>query len=431
MEQLFFPTSDFLMVDTNATNLHKAKVPINIGMELAARNFKADMCHWKDTIDIGKYSTIGFSVVWPMFALNIYPFLKRHKIESLKERRDKDAPAILIGGQGAMGIPGTLSEIANYVYPGEIGDPLTFKNGFFREPELISPPVIKNGKAIIEITRGCKYRCKFCVYAHRLGGPYREKSIGLVREQIDYCLSKDIDNILFRTINLPGYKWFDELRELAIKNHIYQGWGDITVKEADKIIPYLAKMRITQAKMGVESFDENTRKEIDKYFSDDCLDHVIEETLLQCHMIHLYLIYGLPGDNYDNWIKWVYRLDKIRKTIPHPVRIVFSITNFMPTPGTPMENCPDINYEDREEFQRRWVGACRDAGFYSKEWDVKTGNDFGHFGRSELPHKVIMHLWRGHSNITDAILAVKAGVGRYIRRPQAEAFLKAIEGDLR
>lgn len=426
MEQLFFPTSDYLLVDTNATNLHKAKVPINIGMELVAREFKADMCHWKDTVDISEYSTIGFSVIWPMFALNIVPFLKRHKIEPLKRNRRKEAPAIMVGGQGAMSIPDTLSELVDYVYPGEVGEPLVYKNGFFREPEIISPPIIKDGKAIIEITRGCKYRCNFCVYAHRLGGPYREKDIGLVKDQVDYCLSRGIENILFRTINFPGYRWFNEIRELAIRNHIYQGWGDITIKEADKIIPHLKTMRITQAKMGVESFDEETRGRIDKYFSDDYLDYVIEQTLLQCSMIHLYLIFGLPGDNYDNWIKWVYRIGEIRKHISHPVRIVFSITNFMPTPGTPMEDCPDIDFAERADFQKRWVEACRDIGLFPESWDLRKGNDLGHYGRSELPHKVIMHLWRGHQNITEAILAVKAGVGRYIRESQAKAFLKAI-----
>ena len=407
-----------LIVDTSAQPQKKTR-PANLGMILAAKAMHADTCHWKDYIpNIKQYNTIGFSVIYPLYVLNIAPFLKRHNIPPKKiNRKYYD---LIVGGKGGTNIAGALNNIAT-TFKGEAEGNYTDENGWKWMKELTSPPVIYGNKAIIELTRGCKYKCRFCEYAHVTGGPYREKPLNLLKKQLYFCKGKQIS---IRTANIAGYSQLFELVQLVKQLNVYVPWGDIAIKDAHNILPLISTMRIKNPKIGVESFDENTRKTIGKHFSDDMLRNTINELMKQCSIIHIFLIYGMPNDNYSKWFEWVYTLANMRKQFKHPIRINFNITNFNPTPGTPMQNDPWVNFQNKKYFLKEWINTCKNAGFYKQTWNVKPGNDFGYHGRNEGNYKLIMMLRTAGPILTDKIInTFPNGVERSIRGNKAWRFV--------
>jgi len=378
---------DVLLVDTfPATRVHKNPDNlINIGLEYAATAMNADVIHWKETVDISKYRLIGFNVMYLTYTLNIAPFLRRHKVGILRDERDSHE--IIVGGPGATNINNALGNIVDSTFYGEIDGHFHDDSGFHRSLVIDSPAVMKGSGAVVEIARGCKHRCTFCEYGHVLGGRYREKDIELVKSQVLQC-SKRTKNITLRTANLAGYSELDELLGFCVKHKISQRWSDVAILDAEKILPWMKALHLYTPKIGVESFDEATRKAVGKGFDDEYLEEILKEVLSKCSTIHLYLIYGLPNDNYENWFLWAERLAKLREQFSHKIRIDFSITNFSPCPGTPLSHAPQIDFAKKAKFLERWVTTLKSLGFYKADWEVKPGNDFGRFGRKQLSHEM-------------------------------------------
>ncbi len=388
MEQLYFelpspPPSrrTTLIVNTLPPHLHKKSVS-NFGLDIVAREMNADVCWWRDTVPhIEQYHTIGFSVIYVMYVLNIAPFLKRHSIEPWRDRRDK--PRIVFGGQGVSNLDGIMDPLGD-TFKGEIEGDLT-KDGWLWASTLKSEPEIGKDRSVVEISRGCKYRCKFCEYGHVTGGPYREKAIGLIKDQLTEGVTYGTKRITLRTANLAGHTDLDELLEHCLKYKIYQGWTDISLKDAGRIMKWLKPLNITAPKIGVESFDEATRMNVcgsAKSFTDDYLEEVIAKLMENCNLIHLYLIYGLPGDNYKRWYEWVKKLSKMRDSYSHNIRVDFSITNFNSCCGTPLSDASLLDFNHKREFVVQWITAMKEVGFYKAHATMGRGSDYGRHGRT-------------------------------------------------
>jgi hypothetical protein len=274
-----------VLVDTMPTNLHQRHV-INIGYEYVAKILNADRVNWRKGIPAGKYDTVAFNVNYPMHVLNIAPFLRRNGIPALKSERRNHK--VIIGGPGAVNLKGALDPIADEIFLGELDGDYTDHKGWRRLSQLHTPPVIKNGRGVIEIARGCTHRCKFCEYSWVLGGKYREKPFPLVKKQIEDVRSQGIKKICLRTSNTASYYRLDDLMEISKYYHIYQGWADIALLDAERILPWLEPLKILHAKVGIESFDERTiviqKKKcmFEIYFSLLTLCHIERSDTCEC-----------------------------------------------------------------------------------------------------------------------------------------------------
>ena len=451
------------IIDTTPKNL-RAKGSVNLGYELVAEAIGADKFHWSDTININKYDAIWFNVYYPTNIFNIAPFLTRNGLSPYRTERNKTGktrPMILAGGQG-VGTNGLLYDIADDVGFGEWDNPdelvydptlrtpyliikedgsITNKGGYWkRKTQIDSPPQIKGKKAVIELTRGCKYRCAFCEYGWVAGGKYREKDLELVKEQIQWCLNRGIKRINFLSANFGGYSKISELIQYSNNNGVFILNSDISLNDFGKLE---GRRGMSIPKIGIESFCQKTRYSIGKRISDDKLTEILRYCMDNYGGFHGYLIYGLPGDNYDYWMNWIELIGKMLddytvKTVDllgepqtewiKNVRVDFNISNFEPCKGTPLANAPLINFAEKDIFLDRWGEALIKSNLV-KATKLNYGNCKGRFGRKKETYELLMALkTRGPEITKDIIESFPNGVGRSIPINQSAKFVERIGG---
>jgi len=400
---------------------------INLGAEIVADMKNAKIVKWWETVDLSDLvgvDWIGFNVYYPTHLLNIYPFFKNNFI------RRSNGIQLAAGGQG---LPEThiLSELVDVEFYGE----LDFERN---KDQILSNPVIDRfgGKAAIEISRGCQMNCKFCEYSHK--HKHREKPIELVRSQIDWVDKQGIRDINFMSANFAGYKDLGELIDYAVSKNIRILNCDSCPIFLPRLFPYL-KFLPKYIKIGIESFDENTRSRIGKPFADDFLEDILDRLLSEINGVHLYLIYGLLGDNYDSWFRWLEKIAEKRKaysTIQKDlfggeyrlndknIRIEFSITNFEPCLGTPFEKMPMVDFDKKAKFIEKWAEALIANGYRRGDKKIEYKNARGRFGRKELTYMLLMALKNGGPELTQELkYTFPNGVGRSIKEEDAAKFL--------
>ena len=408
---------------------------INLGFEIVADYYKPVIYHWRDKLG-EEYDVLLFNIFYPTHIFNMVAFLKNNNIPVLASER-KGRPYVVAGGQGVSNLNGCLDLIVNEVFKGELEGAGTQMNekGWVWAEELNSPLVCKGKNNVIELTRGCKYKCKFCEYSWVTGGPFRWKNIDLVKKQVDVAWNRDRRNINFLSANVNGYPDIEEL----VRHTDLRG---VRFTNADSCLRDMFKSKLIEqqstVKMGVESFDEKTRTAIGKPISDDDLLEKISRLAEQVNYIHFYLIYGLPGDRYSTWLEWLAKLRRVRQGHTKSVltlfgedtvntrnlRFEFSLTNFEPCLGTPLADEPMVNFSKKAEFLKDWGEALIAHGF-QKAKSIDYGNCGGRFGRKEESYQLLMKLKRSGSEITDAIInAFPNGVGRTIKDDKAANFLE-------
>lgn len=409
-----------LMVDTAP---RRKTTYINLGMEIAATYLNADRCHWQDIVDPTQYDKIGFNVAYPLFIPNITAFLTKHGIEPIQSKRQK--PILIAGGPGVMNVNNALKFIVDTTFKGEIDGDIHDKRGWKRRSILDTQAIIMDRQAVIELTRGCKYRCHFCEFSHIIGGSYREKPATLAIQQLQQCVDHGIKRITLRTANLAGYTDLDTIMEFCIQNRIKQPWGNIALLDVDRILPWMKQVSMSAPMMGVESLNEATRYAIGKPISNRLLHHAFDAVMAISSRIHVYLIYGLPDDDYDEWIRWMQILADKRKQYTHNIRIDFSIRNLYPCPGTPLSGHHLVDFTQKHSFLKRWIEAMRDTGLASRNWNMWYGNDGGRHGRKKSSYCMIMSLMLyGPEVLTSKLIyALPGGISSSVSDRQALRFI--------
>jgi len=416
-----------IIVDTSPKDTRN-RGSINLGFEIVAEIYDADRCNWFDVIT-KKYDRILFNVIYPTNMLNIVPFLKNNGIEILKDKR-KSQPYIIAGGQGINHL-GILDRIVDETFIGEA-------DFLDNTKEITSHLYTSKNNTVIEISRGCKYSCSFCEYTWNYGGKYREKNIDLAKKQIDIVHKMGRRTVNFMSANFTGYSKFNELLEYTAHKNMRIVNTDANYYDLANAIKnkYFYHKVI---KIGIESFDEDTRSRVNKKISDDRLRDLFEIMAEKMNYIHLYLIYGLPGDNYESWFDWLQWLSDLRRKrsigytdlfggnhLIHDkqIRFEFNITNFEPCPLTPLEKSPPVDFEKKEIFLQEWMRCLIDYGFKKPLSKMDYKNARGRMGRKENSYKLLMQLKTSGEEITYKLINVfPKGVGRSILDDDAQKFL--------
>lgn len=435
---------------------------INLGLEIIKDKiiqygWEVDIVKYGDIINVDKYDIIGFNIFYVTQQLNLNPFLVDNNIEPLLEKR-KERPLLIAGGQGVQN-PLPISNMIDIFVIGDGEDLIekilhnyennsleSMKNGkgiyyskyapggitFNRLDVIDSIPVINGKKAMIELNRGCKHRCKFCQYGWS-SGKYREKDIELVKKQILNVKNKGANNINLLSCNIGGYSKIEELLQFCIDQKVRLMNTDIRIDEYSKIAKYLDILKVRTLKVGLESFTEKVRYDANKKISDKQLEEFFDLAIQHnISNFHFYLIYGLPTEeNYNRWFYYLkYFKDKIA-TVGRSVRLEYSIMNFEPSLFTPYEKEKFIDFDEKHKFLKEFLKVLEEIGTIKEADKMWYGNMSGRLGRKPNPYDLTMKLLHGDQDIGNTLLQINKGATRSIKDNYYEKFIRLNNSNLK
>ncbi len=289
-------------------------------------------------------------------------------LHALKRRWDSPREELLKGLAQVDGIyvpslykarwndDGTLREIS------PLGDfPLKVRRRWLKEMAASaiasSPLVTPHGEfgntVLIEIGRGCPYRCRFCA-VRTVYAPFRLREINALKEAVSKALG------LSDRIGILGAAVGSHPRLEELCDHILSSGGRFTLSSirADKITPGLARALAASGQRTVtlapETGSESLRRRIAKDLSDEEVFRAVR-TLAQEGITNLrfYFMVGLPGEKEDDLKAINTLLGKIRHQLDVILRgkggkMVISVNPFIPKPWTPFQWHP---YAGTKELQ--------------------------------------------------------------------------------
>lgn len=216
----------------------------------------------------------------------------------------------------------TFKELLNY-YVNRNGEPgniagIVLKEGKTKERELTDISKLpflyedtekfQNRIIYYESSRGCPYRCSYCLSS--IDKKVRFRGIETVKRELQFFLDQKVPQVKFidRTFNcshehaLAVWRYLLE-NDNGITNFHFEIEGDILTEEEINI---LNRMRpgLVQLEIGVQSTNPETLKEINRFTDFSRLKKVVERIRegKNIHQ-HLDLIAGLPFEDYNRFIR--------------------------------------------------------------------------------------------------------------------------------
>ncbi|MBM3253465.1 MAG: radical SAM protein [Candidatus Omnitrophica bacterium] len=189
---------------------------------------------------------------------------------------------------------------------------------------------------LIELTRGCPFKCNFCVTAYMYKNVrFRDYRNILETAKKGLRFTKRIGLIGASLPNYPNINLLcNELKKIGAQISFSSLRVDFITEEILKTLVESGQGSITIAP---ESGNERLREILNKPIKDGKIIEVIKRAKnLGIKTIKLYFMIGLPGENIDDIISII----KLSNTISKILNPKLSISPFIPKPNTPFEKIP-------------------------------------------------------------------------------------------
>jgi anaerobic magnesium-protoporphyrin IX monomethyl ester cyclase len=195
----------------------------------------------------------------------------------------------------------------------EIADLSSLNSPYYFTEDI---PHIKNKIAYIETSRGCPYKCSYCLSS--LEKKVRFFDIETVKSDILYLLKNGAKTFKFLDRTFNASKHIIPILDFIIKNHIegtvfqFEITGDVL---NPKVIDYIhnhAPKGLFRFEIGIQSTNEETNLLVDRFQNNEILFSNIKKIQDQDVIdLHLDLIAGLPKEDlisFKNTFNMVYLL---------------------------------------------------------------------------------------------------------------------------
>ncbi|KYC54044.1 MAG: Ribosomal protein S12 methylthiotransferase RimO [Candidatus Methanofastidiosum methylothiophilum] len=411
---LIYP--DFYKAGNSNLGLHYVYNIVNQKENFSIERFFMDFERSIENQDMMKnYKALLFSLNYEYGVINLLRILKRNNISILREKRDNHL--VITGGPLNIN-PFVLNDVFDIAFIGDaekslieflevysgLDNPKKQIDEFGKIKGLYIPEIHKENKIkrrienleyhplyepiqwgdfeesfnktfLLEITRGCRSRCSFCLTGNALG-PYRERSI----EELLSIVKEAEKRTKFEKIALIGSDMPSYLGDVIFEltNLGYQiSLPSLKLRDINEnTITLLGQDTITLAPESSESI----RFQVGKCYKDEEFFEKINLIKKHSKSVKLYYIFGLPGEEYkdlDEIIKFIKQSRKI-------IRTKSSFNPFIPKPHTPLEdqifdypllkekmkylssNLKDVRIEDLKGAFIQYVISLggRDVGLY-------------------------------------------------------------------
>ena len=328
----------------------------------------------------------AFSVHFELDVLNIIDVLLGYKIPLLHEKRNAFHPVVVIGGALTYFNNALLSLLGDVVHSGDLTDEflsilrsLTGKesrseiiNAFKEDPNTVegedflpaishklSKSVFMTDKAafgsrfLIEIGRGCKRACKFCVAGHTFG---RERFLppDELKKEID-SRKGQIENVGLVAATVTDYPWLEEVISYFSSERFKVSVSSLRLDSlSGELLQLLKKSGQSQFTIAPEGGSQRIRNSFSKGISEEHIHKALKMGLTAgFKKIKLYYIFGAIFESEEDRKGIVEQVHEARKM--GYSQVVVSLNPLIPKPRTPFAELPmlDIDKLRKIEFELR------------------------------------------------------------------------------
>lgn len=321
-----------------------------------------------DPLRVNEYDMLLVSLYWWKDVYEYVWWCSQSRLDFAKRR-----PVVIVGGMGIAN-PAPVRPWFHYAFigDGEVSiaalveavlagrDPYGLP-GVWHETEPVTQaaaetipidPYVENRKAAItriEMARGCSHKCPFCQVAWCK--PYREAPLAdvcrLVREA-------PTTRIAAFAPNRSAYSGMVEVDKAILAA------GKVNCAQDTRLDSLRKLPTVDHAKFGVEAFGERTRKLLYKV---PLNRHVIDGILYLANELRrpngepmrsaeCYMIHDLPGETAEDVAEFWETLRQVDIGLRERFTLFLSVSNFCPSPHTPMWHCAIHPYADNRHIPR-------------------------------------------------------------------------------
>ncbi len=336
-----------------------------------------------------RYPLVAYSLTYELDIFHLVRHLHRAGIPPLWQDRDERSPFVLVGGLAVSSNPAIAEEFADIICIGE-GEPvipliaqallaapgsrrsllerLSGHTGLYipalgfaqdrfgltyrRVLNLAEYPCHSvilgqrdefGGAFLVEVSRGCSRRCKFCLVAHRVGQA-RFRSAAEICDLIDRYRKR------IRKVGLMGAAVADHPGLVAIAEHLVRSNLSFSTSSlraerlTEEFLDLLRRGGNKTITLAPESADEAHRHALGKPIrSDQILDCVRRAACAGFPNLKLYWLIGTPGieihREVDGIIRFTQEIERLF-TSHGGRRVTCTVSPWVPKPFTPLGGEP-------------------------------------------------------------------------------------------
>lgn len=346
---------------------------------------------------LSDFHVVAFSVTYELDYLNVVRILERAGIPPLKEERGAGHPLIVMGGAAVSANPDAMTDLVDVFWIGESeadvgrvfgamaqgwgGPNLTSDLARFphvhvpgvneywqvytsiKQFELddhpatsqcITPNTVFSKTGLIEITRGCKWPCRFCI-ARTLYGPVRKLSRPVV-DRYAREIKAYTNKLGFFGAGISDYEGLDAMIGGLADDGFTVSVSSLRIAAmTPELLDALYRAGQKTVTVAPESFSQRILKRMAKGVNHVLLHRGMEElTRSTMARVKCYLMLGIPGED-ESDLKLVREIvEPYAKRSTCNWEVSFSILE--PKPHTPFESfrmATRAEVEDRIRYLRR------------------------------------------------------------------------------
>jgi radical SAM superfamily enzyme YgiQ (UPF0313 family) len=253
-----------------------------------------------------------------------------------------------VEGHAGLEVPArmTSEELARLVPEVERPEPVCVSESDC-STQILSPHAEFPSRALIEISRGCPYRCQFCHIGHRTR-PYRNRSLDQIWRAVDRWRPH---TRLFGFVSsaVASHRQIDDLCRRALDEDLRVSFSSL---RAEDLTPLMLETLVASDQrtltLAPEVAAPRLRHLIHKQIDDETLEAVIGESVRRgIDHIKLYHMIGLPGESDEDALAIAAQARRLRGLMTDLQRprgrlgeLSLNIGIFVPKAGTPLADHP-------------------------------------------------------------------------------------------
>lgn len=263
----------------------------------------------------------------------IYQYDRPKLLEALSEVKGIYIPSLY---KPSYNEDGTLSNI----FPeAKIEHRIINLDSYETASRIITPDTEFSNTLLLEVSRGCLHRCKFCVscYVQK----FRIRSADNIIEMAKSDLAQKAQKIGLIGSSVTDHQDINKITEALIRMGRKITVASLRADSVNEfVLDALVSSNLETITLAPEAGSDRLRKVIGKNISLDKIYNVIQSAITKgIKGIKLYFMIGLPTETQDDIREIISVVKNVKNLIKSKGRLSVSVSPFVPKPRTPFQLC--------------------------------------------------------------------------------------------